>query len=112
MDGRQITKVIVEAGICGFTATIEVLKLSPRSVKVNITSECEMVTKMGESLAELRLRDALRPQVDSEVYKCASECGLHAACPVPMAILKAIEVEAGLALPQAVLVRFETTELG
>jgi hypothetical protein len=56
--------------------------------------------------------DALKSHVHSEVYKCASKCHLHASCPVPMAILKAIEVEAGLALPRPVLVQFETTEPG
>jgi hypothetical protein len=64
--------------------------------RIGVITDCAMAAKMGESLAEV-----------AKVYQCASECNLHAACPVPMAILKAIEVEAGLALPRPVLIRFD-----
>jgi len=107
-----MTRVVVDPGICGITATIEVVKVSKRKVRVKITSDCEVVTKMGESLVELDQWDALKPLLHSEVYQCASECSLHTTCPVPMAILKAIEVEAGLALPRPVLVQFESPERG
>ena len=33
------------------------------------------------------------------IWQLAAKHRLHAACPVPVGILKAIEVEAGLALP-------------
>jgi len=105
-----MTRVVVNPGICGMTVTIEAVKVSRRKVRVKISSDCEVVTKMGESLVELDQRDVLKPLLHSEVYQCASECSLHTACPVPMAILKAIEVEAGLALPRPVLVHFENTE--
>ena len=107
-----MVRAVVNPGICGRTVTIKVVKARKRGVRVDITSDCEVVTKMGESLAELNLLDALKPPVNSEVYKCASECRLCTSCPVPMAILKAIEIEAGLALPRLVLVHFETTEQG
>ena len=107
-----MTRALVDPGICGKTVTIEVVKAGRRRVRVKVTTDCEKVTRLGESLLELDQWEALKPQVDSQVYKCASECRLHGACPVPMAILKAIEVEAGLALPRPVLVQFETTEQG
>jgi hypothetical protein len=107
-----MTRVVVNPGICGNSATAEVIKIGRRRVRIKITSDCEMVAKMGESLVGLDQGDALRSQVDSSIYKCASKCHLHASCPIPMAILKAIEVEAGLALPQPVLIQFETTEQG
>jgi hypothetical protein len=107
-----MTRVVVDPGICGKIATAEVIKVGKRRVRVEITSDCEMVVKMGESLTELDQRDTLKPHVHSEIYKCASDCHIHASCPVPMAILKAIEVEAGLALPRPVLVHFETVDQG
>jgi len=107
-----MTRVVVNPGICGMTATVEVVKIGKRGVRVEITSDCEMVTKMGVLLAELDQGDVLKSLLPSEVYQRASECSLHAACPVPMAVLKAIEVEAGLALPGPVLMHFETTEQG
>jgi len=105
-----MTRVVVNPGICGMAAAIEVVKVGKGRVGVRITSDCEMVTKMGKSLAELDQEDALKPLLQSGVYQCASERSLHASCPVPMAVLKAIEVEAGLALPRPVLVQFETAE--
>ena len=104
-----MTKVVVEAGICGFTATIEVTKVSAHKVRVVIVSECEMLSEMGSQLEELDWRDALRPQGNSPVCNAVFKHTEHAACPVPSAILKAIEVEVGMALPRDVSVRFETT---
>jgi hypothetical protein len=37
----------------------------------------------------------------------AAESGLHVSCPIPVSILKAIEVEAELALPTDVIIHFE-----
>lgn len=67
-----MTRAVVNPGICGMSATIDIGKVGKRRVRVEITSDCEMVTKMGESLANLDLLDVLKPQVNSEVYKCAS----------------------------------------
>jgi hypothetical protein len=105
-----MTRAVVNPGICGMAVTVEVAKASKRMVRVEITSNCEKVTEMGEPLLSLNQFDALKPQIYSAVYKCASEHHLCASCPVPMAILKAIEVEVGLALPYAVVVHLETTE--
>ena len=104
-----MTTVVVNPGVCGMSTIIKVINNGKLQVKVDITSDCEMVTKMGEALSELDLGDALKPPMHSKVYRCASEFHLHCSCPVPMAALKAIEVEAGLALPRPVLIKFETT---
>ena len=105
-----MTRVEVNPGICGKIATIEVVKVGKRRVMVEITSECDIMAKLSQSLGEIDQGDALKPHVHSSIYQYASNCHLHASCPVPMAILKAIEVEAGLALPGPVLVQFETIE--
>jgi hypothetical protein len=92
------------------TATIEVVKVGHRKFRVEVTSDCEMVSKLAKSLVELDQHDVLEPPLDSDIYKCAAECRLHASCPMPMAITKAIEIEAGLALPRPVSVYFDTVE--
>ena len=102
-----MTRVVVDAGICGFRSKIEVISVAKRSVRVVLTSPCEMVTKLSESLTELDHREVFGHYMDSEIYKSASRCHLHITCPVPMAILKAIEVEVESALPRDVVVRFE-----
>jgi hypothetical protein len=103
-----MTRAVVDPGICGMNATVEVTKVSKREVRVKITSECEKVTKISERLEQLDLLDTLTTQVDSRVYRCASQCSLCVSCPIPMATLKAIEVEVAIALPRPILVQFET----
>ena len=105
-----MTRVIVNPGICGFVTTVEINTIGKRKFKVVITSDCETVTKLGESLAEVDQWDALKQYADSQIYKAASKCQLHVICPIPIAILKAIEVEAELALPRDVVIRFEVTK--
>ena len=105
-----MTRVVVNPGVCGKNVTIEVEKVGKRGVTVTINSDCEMVNDMGESLDEVDQWDVFKPPIDSPFYKCALHCRLHAACPIPMAIIKAIEVEAGLAVPRPVSLRFENVE--
>lgn len=105
-----MTKVTVDPGICGFITTIEAFKVAKRRVNILITSDCEAVTRLGESLTEIDQLEIFKKHLDSEIYKGASRCQLHGACPVPAAILKAIEVEAELALPRDAAIRFETAE--
>ena len=42
------TELVVDAGICGNTTTIDVVGLPNHKVTVTITSDCEVVSKMGE----------------------------------------------------------------
>ena len=103
-----MTRVIVTSGVCGFSTTIEVVNVAKRRARVAITSDCEMVTKLGESLIEVEQWELLKQHTNCKIYEVASMCHLHVACLVPIALLKAIEVEAGLALPRDVAIRFET----
>lgn len=105
-----MTKIVVDPGICGFTAVVEVTRLSARRVRVVIDTDCEMVSGMNGELAGLDLRLASAPPGDSLVYKIAARHIGHAACPIPMAILKAIEVEVGAALPEDIIIHFEATD--
>lgn len=103
-----MTRVVVNPGNCGFTTTIEVSKVANRRARVVITSDCERVTELGESLTELDTWEVFKQYADNAIYKGASRCHLHITCPVPTGILKAIEVEAGLAVSCDVVIRFET----
>jgi hypothetical protein len=102
-----MTKATVDAGICGFTALIEVSRLSSQTLRVVVTSDWEMVSKMGEELTDIDWRDALNQREDCLLYKSLQQHIKHVACPIPIAILKAIEVEVGAALPRDVVIRFE-----
>jgi hypothetical protein len=101
-----MTRVVVNAGVCGMEVIIAVNKVAARKVKIEITSACKMLTRLGQALAELDPYEVLKG-VHSEVYQQASKDSLHASCPVPAAILKAVEVEAEMALPCDAVIHFE-----
>ena len=101
-----MTRVVVSSGVCGMEVIIEVNKVAERKVKIEITSACKMLTRLGQAVAELDPFDVLKG-VNSGVYQHAASNSLHAACPVPAAILKAVEVETEMALPCDAVIHFE-----
>jgi len=105
-----MTRAITNPGICGFVTTIKVTKSGKQRVSVDIVSDCEKVSKLRGSLTELDAWDSLKGITDSEVHRQASRFGLHSTCPVPIPILKTIEVETGLALCRDVVIHFETSK--
>ncbi len=103
-----MSKVIMDAGVCGFKAAIHAKKSGNWTMQVSISSGCEMLTNMNPQLSEVNWRRGIFGRIqDCAVYKVCSRHIRHTACPVPAAILKAIEVEAGLALPVDVTMKIE-----
>lgn len=101
-----MSKVTVDAGICGFTAIIKAKKKGKNRVKVDIFCPCEMIKDMDSELREIDVTpEAFSKICNSVVYKLASKHIRHTACPVPAAILKAVEVEMELALPKDVTMK-------
>jgi hypothetical protein len=95
--------VVVDAGVCGHTATIRAVKTSGYNVRLELESDCPHVQKISaepvevDALRQIGLRGGLPPLLESAYACCA-----HAACPVPSGLIKAVEVAAGLALPDDV----------
>jgi hypothetical protein len=102
-----MTKVVVKAGACGFTTTIRAEKGAERMVDISVESGCAMVQKMAAEIARLGRRDALTGLLSNPVYLAAGRHLKHAACPVPAAVLKALEVEAGLNVKKDATITFE-----
>lgn len=101
-----MTKVKVSPGICGFSVVITAQKGKDRKVLISLDTECEMVRKMLEDLAVLDMAAAFTGHLNNPVYRSAARHIRHAACPVPSGILKALEVELGVALPKDVSIIF------
>jgi hypothetical protein len=91
-----MTKVSVQPGSCGFSAVITAEKGPGKVITVTIESDCEMVRKMAADIKTLDRFAALAGFTTNPVHQAAGKHLKHAACPVPSAVLKAIEVEAGL----------------
>ena len=102
-----MTRVEVNPGVCGLVCNIEVERIDKQSVKIAVATDCEMISELGESLMEAELREIMKQPVESVVYRAASQCQLHPACPVPSAIIKAVEVETGMALPRDVAMHIQ-----
>ncbi len=105
---NEMTRVKVDAGACGLTAVVEVSRINSQIVRVRIHSQCKQLTAMNPDLEEVHWRRGVFCRLtDSVVYQSAAQHISHTACPVPSAILKAIEAELGLAVAKDVNIRFE-----
>ncbi|MDP2278961.1 MAG: hypothetical protein Q8K51_12120 [Nitrospirota bacterium] len=101
-----MTKAVVNSGICGFSVTVIAGKREGKEIHISLDTECEMVKKMAEDISSLDMMAAFTGFANNPVYKSAARHLKHAACPVPSAILKAVEVEAGLCIPKGVKMSF------
>jgi hypothetical protein len=101
-----MTKAYLDAGSCGYDVTITVEKIDKNRLDIRIDTGCEMVKMMEPDLKGSDWKKILRKIIESPVYISASKRLKHPGCPVPMAIIKAIEVELGAALPKDVKMTF------
>jgi hypothetical protein len=68
---------------------------------VEFETDCGYVEKLAAQLSEVDPYREISYRGEGPVtFKLAAEHLVHPACPVPAGIIKAIEVEAGLALPK------------
>lgn len=101
-----MSTVHVKPGVCGLESNIQVIKKGRSSVEVKIESTCPYVKKMEDDLQDLDgYNEVFKKFGESAVYQSANEHARHLACPVPTGIIKAIEVECGLALPRDVEIK-------
>ena len=89
----------IESGICGFCTTVKTTA-EGRRVRVEFETTCGYVEKLAEVLTEVDPYKEISYRGEGPLtLRLAAEHLVHPACPVPAGIIKAIEVEAGLALP-------------
>ena len=100
-----MAKSEIHAGICGFKTVVET-RTDGSNCAITIQSDCEAIQRLG---AELQSVDPFREIAHQGEAPLSLEIGakycIHAACPVPVGIIKAIEVEAGLALPADAVIK-------
>ena len=101
-----MSKAEIKPGICGFTTTVEVSKTGMRSCSLTITSDCSHIRDLAAQLTEIDPFQEMSLRGEGPaVFQAAAKTLPHPACPVPVGIIKAIEIEAGLALPREVEIR-------
>lgn len=100
----------IQAGICGFK-TVVTATADGSVVNLEIESECKAIQKLAEHLTqvepfkEISTRRSMPRSLEMGAQYCT-----HAACPVPVGVIKAVEVEAKLALPADVSIKLSKTE--
>jgi hypothetical protein len=103
-----MTRCEIKGGICGFVTVVKAEKSVSEKVNLKITSACPNIKKVAEDLTEIDPMDEIFRRAEStEVCKIMSRHSPHPSCIVGSGILKTIEVEAGLALPQEAYVKVE-----
>ena len=100
-----MSRAEINAGVCGHVTTVEA-KMEGKVCKLSITSSCKAIQELAEALPEVNplLEISCKRSTPQTLQMGLKHC-YHAACPVPVGIIKAIEVEARLALPKDVLIK-------
>ncbi len=101
-----MTKVVVNSGACGFTVEVSAEKAKDKKISITLETECEMVRKMLDDISSIEMMALFSGWLNNPVHRSAAKHLKHAACPVPSGILKAVEVETGMALPKEVSIVF------
>ena len=98
-----MAKAKIDAGICGEKTTVEATKLEDYRVALKFESSCPHILKVAEELKEVDALNEIssrRGKNVPEIIEAGLRLCAHTACPVPAGTIKAVEVAAGLALPQ------------
>jgi hypothetical protein len=106
-----MSKAEIFPGNCGFTTTVET-NMDGDICKINVISECKAIQKLAQGLTEVDPYKEIsfkRNNIPS-ILQMGSKYCTHAACPVPVGIIKAVEVEAGMTLPTDVIIRLSKSE--
>ena len=101
----RLARAEIAAGICGYTTWVKA-RMDGAHCTLEIESECEGIRGLAAELAQVDpFREIAFRGEGPLILKLAARHCLHAACPVAVGIIKAVEVEAGLALPAEVAIR-------
>ena len=94
---------VIKSGVCGFTVRATAHCDDGTHVALQIDSDCPNQQKVAAELHEVdAFRELFADKRDGVVWSTCARHSPHISCPVPVGLLKLVEVAAGLALPQTV----------
>jgi hypothetical protein len=100
-----MAKAEVMAGNCGYTTQIDA-KMNGSTCELQISSGCKAIERMAAEITEVNpYKEISFKRAMPIIHEAGVKHCTHAACPVPVSIIKAVEVEAGLALPTDVVIK-------
>ncbi|SHJ64410.1 hypothetical protein SAMN02745751_03025 [Dethiosulfatibacter aminovorans DSM 17477] len=103
-----MAKIIVNPGICGLITEIEVEAVDGMNAEFKVESQCGHIRKLADDVPSVNgYEEVFKKYGEGAIAKAAAVHCSHAACPVPTAMLKGVEVACSLALPKEVEIKFE-----
>lgn len=100
--------VTCDAGVCKMKTIIHAIQQDDAMVKLDIESDCHNILKMSWRVQLVNPYTELEaPMLETNIYKWASETLPHAACPVPCAMIKAVEVASDMGVKRDVEIKIE-----
>lgn len=92
----------IDPGTCGFKAAVTATVEGGREARFTIESQCEHVAVLAEHEA-FDVYAEMDPRAESPLHSVCRESlkGSYPWCPVPLGLLKAMQVAAGLSLSDA-----------
>jgi len=106
-----LAKAEICSGVCGFNTTVEANNDGSGQIQLTIESDCKAINRLAAELIQVDpYREFTYRGEGPLTFEKAAEYCSHAACPVPVGIIKAIEIEAGLALPADVSIKLSKSE--
>ncbi len=100
-----MTKVCVDPGACGFICLIEVSQTGRYKVMVRLQSQCKQIAKLAAEITEIDFMDIMRGAFgQNPIFLSAARCKLHPSCPIPTALVKAVEAALGMAVNKNVTI--------
>ena len=101
----------IHAGVCGFITEVTASSPDSQHVSFEVQSTCESITAMANQLPEVDAYAELGSGFDGELHTVVRRSlrGCCSGCVVPAGLFKAMQIAAGVALPQTVTMEFERT---
>ena len=106
-EGAEGVRVRVEPGACGFAAVVSVRPAGGGLFGVSVESGCEGVARWIDALEPVDPLTLLRPDGAARFLAGALDALPHVTCPVPLGVLRAMEILAGAALSSVAVIRTE-----
>jgi hypothetical protein len=104
-----MAKAEILPGNCGFTTTVATT-LDGDVCKISIVSDCKAMQKLALALTEVNPYQEISFRRNTPlILQMGAKYCTHSACPVPVGIIKAVEIEAGMALPMDVTIKLTKT---
>jgi hypothetical protein len=104
-----MSRAEIDSGICGFVTTVEA-SMDGKVCNLSITSNCKAIQQLAQELTHVSpLQEISSRRSTPKTLELGLKHCIHAACPVPVGVIKAIEVEAKLALPKDSVIKVSKT---